>query len=290
MDPVMIVLLVVDAVLLICVIVELARRAGKKKKDFISEDAVTDGAPAAAEGAAEDAAADAAAAEAPAQEEEEKPSLYVFGVQEEETKAEDPAADEHVAEERAEEELPVAETPAETAVQSESAQEEEKEEPPRETAPLPKANFGRGSEPAAPKKPFYERMLEADDETKEFYNELRNEFKSYRNVNARVSKGYDSFRKNRQLVARLLLSGKTIKLYLRLNAGEYEDAKYHQQYVGDKKTYAEIPMLVKVRSRRALANAKTLIADLMAKEGAEKKSRYVKVDYLKTLEALKEND
>lgn len=285
MDPVMIVLLVVDAVLLICVIVELARRAGKKKKDFISEDAVTDGAPAAAEGAAEDAAADAAAAEAPAQAEEEKPSLYVFGVQEEETKAEEPAA-----EERAEEELPVAETPAETAVQSESAQEENKEEPPRETAPLPKANFGRGSEPAAPKKPFYERMLEADDETKEFYNELRNEFKSYRNVNARVSKGYDSFRKNRQLVARLLLSGKTIKLYLRLNAGEYEDAKYHQQYVGDKKTYAEIPMLVKVKSRRALANAKTLIADLMAKEGAEKKSRYVKVDYLKTLEALKEND
>lgn len=276
MDPVMIVLLVVDAVLLICVIVELARRAGKKKKDFISEDAVTDGAPAAAEGAAEDAAADAS----PAQAEEEKPSLYVFGVQEEETKAEEPA----------EEELPVAETPAETAVQSESAPEEEKEEPPRETAPLPKAAFGRGSEPAAPKKPFYERMLEADDETKEFYNELRNEFKSYRNVNARVSKGYDSFRKNRQLVARLLLSGKTIKLYLRLNAGEYEDAKYHQQYVGDKKTYAEIPMLVKVRSRRALANAKTLIADLMAKEGAEKKSRYVKVDYLKTLEALKEND
>lgn len=271
MDPVMIVLLVVDAVLLICVIVELARRAGKKKKDFISEDAVTDGAP---------AAADAAAAEAPAQAEEEKTSLYVFGVQEEETKAEEPAK----------EELPVAETPAETAVQSESAQEENKEEPPRETAPLPKANFGRGSEPAAPKKPFYERMLEADDETKEFYNELRNEFKSYRNVNARVSKGYDSFRKNRQLVARLLLSGKTIKLYLRLNAGEYEDAKYHQQYVGDKKTYAEIPMLVKVKSRRALANAKTLIADLMAKEGAEKKSRYVKVDYLKTLEALKEND
>lgn len=285
MDPVMIVLLVVDAVLLICVIVELARRAGKKKKDFISEDAVTDGAPTAADGAAEDAAADAAAAEAPAQAEEEKPSLYVFGVQEEETKAEEPAA-----EEPAKEELPVAETPAETAVQSESAQEENKEEPPRETAPLPKADFGRGSEPAAPKKPFYERMLEADDETKEFYNELRNEFKSYRNVNARVSKGYDSFRKNRQLVARLLLSGKTIKLYLRLNAGEYEDAKYHQQYVGDKKTYAEIPMLVKVKSRRALANAKTLIADLMAKEGAEKKSRYVKVDYLKTLEALKEND
>ena len=285
MDPVMIVLLVVDAVLLICVIVELARRAGKKKKDFISEDAVTDGAPAAADGAAEDAAADAAAAEAPAQAEEEKPSLYVFGVQEEETKAEEPAA-----EEPAKEELPVAETPAETAVQTESAQEENKEEPPRETAPLPKADFGRGSEPAAPKKPFYERMLEADDETKEFYNELRNEFKSYRNVNARVSKGYDSFRKNRQLVARLLLSGKTIKLYLRLNAGEYEDAKYHQQYVGDKKTYAEIPMLVKVKSRRALANAKTLIADLMAKEGAEKKSRYVKVDYLKTLEALKEND
>ena len=109
-------------------------------------------------------------------------------------------------------------------------------------------------------------------------------------ITARVSKGYDSFRKNRKLIARLYLSGKTFKLYLKLNAGEYENSKYHQQYAGDKKTYAEIPMLVKIKSGRGLANAKTLIADLMKNEGAEKKTRYRKINYIETLKALMEND
>lgn len=142
-----------------------------------------------------------------------------------------------------------------------------------------------------PKKPFYERIVAAEEENiRIFFNEIHNEFKSYRAITARVSKGYDSFRKNRKLIARLYLSGKTFKLYLKLNAGEYENSKYHQQYAGDKKTYAEIPMLVKIKSGRGLANAKTLIADLMKNEGAEKKTRYRKINYIETLKALMEND
>lgn len=49
-------------------------------------------------------------------------------------------------------------------------------------------------------------------------------------------------------------------------------------------------MLVKIKSGRGLANAKTLIADLMKNEGAEKKTRYRKINYIETLKALMEND
>ena len=49
-------------------------------------------------------------------------------------------------------------------------------------------------------------------------------------------------------------------------------------------------MLVKIKSKRGLANAKLLVADLMKQEGAVKKTRLTKVDYIETLKALKEND
>lgn len=232
MDPVLIVLLVIDGLLLISCIITLIQRVKRSKKaDYVTAETVQDGG-------------------------EEKA--------EEQTSAEPEQAES--------ESVPQQESVAEIPSQEErsdgtAAASAEKAEP---ISPAGKKPFVD-----APKKtadPFYIKMLNADEETQGYYNEIRNEFKAYKGVTARISKGYDSFRKNRQLVARILLSGKTIRLYLRLNAGDYENNKFHQQYVGDKKTYAEIPMLVKIKSKRGLANAKLLVADLMKQEGAVKKN------------------
>lgn len=232
MDPVLIVLLVIDGLLLISCIITLIQRVKRSKKaDYVTAETVQDGG-------------------------EEKA--------EEQTSAEPEQAES--------ESVPQQESVAEIPSQEErsdgtAAASAEKAEP---ISPAGKKPFVD-----APKKtadPFYIKMLNADEETQGYYNEIRNEFKAYKGVTARISKGYDSFRKNRQLVARILLSGKTIRLYLRLNAGDYENNKFHQQYVGDKKTYAEIPMLVKIKSKRGLANAKLLVADLMKQEGAVKKT------------------
>ncbi len=140
-----------------------------------------------------------------------------------------------------------------------------------------------------PAVPFYTKMLDADESLQRYYNAIRNEFKSYRNINARISKKGDTFRKGRELIAKLTLSGKTIKLYYKLNIADYEESKFHQKFAGDKKTYAEVPMYVKVKSDRGLKNAITLIGELMNKENVAKKQRYAEVNYIETLKGLEEN-
>ncbi|PWM71551.1 MAG: hypothetical protein DBX59_08590 [Bacillota bacterium] len=270
MDPVMIILVCVIGLLLIGVIVSLAKTSKGKKS-----------APNAEKAAEETKKEEELFSEV----KEEIPAAPA----EAETAADAPCEEAPQEEERAAE----AETVADEAPVKETAEMEESAPSIEVAAAVVSEREPRGFEKipkGEPKKPFYERILLSDEDVRRYFDEIHNEFKSYRNVNARVSKGYDSFRKNRALVARLYLSGKTLKLYLRLDASAYENTKYHQQYAGDKKTYAEIPMMVKIKSARGLANAKTLIADLMKNEGAEKKSRYTKVDYIETLKALMEND
>lgn len=291
MDPVLIILLAVDALLLLCCIVTIIARARQAKKaDFMTAEEKTE------------QSESGEVSETSSNEENEPVEAEEVAkkvVKEEPITAETfPAVEEQavLAEDDIVKEDP-AEVKEETSSENEVVPTESVSE--KETA----ATYAAALEPSVSEKkkpkiegakktadPFYIKMLNADEETQGYYNEIRNEFKSYKGVNARISKGYDSFRKNRQLIARILLSGKSIRLYLRLNAGNYENSKFHQQYVGDKKTYAEIPMLVKIKSKRGLANAKLLVADLMKQEDAVKKTRVTKVDYIETLKALKEND
>ncbi len=272
MDPVLIVLLCVIVLLLILVIVSVATR-GKKKKSAQTE--------------SDSKAENAVECKSESQEtaKDSKPEEAGRVLSQGEVNG-NPAETSET-------------TPASEAETSETTPASEAET--SETTPASEAAAAAAGAPSVgkdfssigkkvEKKPFYERVLDSEDDVRTYFNEIHNEFKSYRNVTARISKGYDSFRKNRELIARLYLSGKTLKLFVKLNSADYEMNKFHQQYVGNKKTYAEIPMMVKIRSVRALKNAKVLIADLMANEGTVKKSRYAKTDYLKTLKALMDND
>ena len=140
-----------------------------------------------------------------------------------------------------------------------------------------------------PAVPFYTKMLSADENLQQYYNTIRNEFKSYKGINARISKKGDTFRKGRELIAKLTLSGKTIKMYFKLNVADYSETKYHQRFAGDKKSYAEVPMCVKIKSDRGLKNALALINDLMSNESVNKKQRFTEINYLDTLKGLEEN-
>ncbi len=283
MDPVLIVLLCVIVLLLILVIVSVATR-GKKKKSAQTE----------SDGKAENAVECKSESQETAKDSKPEEAGRVLSQGEvngnlAETSETTPESEAETSETTPESEAETFETtPASEAETSETTPESEAAAAAAGAPSVGKdfSSIGKKVE----KKPFYERVLDSEDDVRTYFNEIHNEFKSYRNVTARISKGYDSFRKNRELIARLYLSGKTLKLFVKLNSADYEMNKFHQQYVGNKKTYAEIPMMVKIRSVRALKNAKVLIADLMANEGTVKKSRYAKTDYLKTLKALMDND
>lgn len=136
---------------------------------------------------------------------------------------------------------------------------------------------------------FTAKLIQAPDELKEKYSDLKGELLSY-GVKPRMSWGNESFYTGRQTVVKFAIRGKTLIIYLAIDPAEYENTKYIYENAGDTKRYASTPMRIKLRSARAVKWTKELIAILMAKLGLEKREIEA-VDYrpeYETTEALVE--
>ena len=131
----------------------------------------------------------------------------------------------------------------------------------------PFAKLGR-----RPSKPFAQRLAEGDDILKANYQALKQEFESYKKVNARISKKCESFRFGRELVAKLAIRGKSIKCFLNLNPADFDEGRYHQKDASDKKSYVEVPLKMSVRSPRSLKRTIELIAETAKKLEIVKKA------------------
>ena len=116
--------------------------------------------------------------------------------------------------------------------------------------------------------PFQERMLNADDEMKRNYNELKNEILSY-GVNSRVSNSGDAFRLHRKTYVKITIAGLSLKLYFALNPDDYKDSTIPVQNAGHKGIYEEIPLVFKVKSGLSMRRAKELIQTVMDQGGLE---------------------
>ena len=170
----------------------------------------------------------------------------------EEVKEEEPQVEEPVAEEPA----PQPEPEVEPVVEEPAPVEEPQPEPVvEEKKPIIRI-------------PFTERMLNADDEMKNNYNELKNEILSY-GVNSRVSNSGDTFRLHRVTYVKITIAGLSLKLYFALNPDDYKDSTLPVQNAGHKGIYAEIPLVFKVKSGLSMRRCKQLIQDVMDKNGLE---------------------
>jgi hypothetical protein len=116
--------------------------------------------------------------------------------------------------------------------------------------------------------PFRTRMLKADKEMKNNYNELKSEIMSY-GVKSRVSNSGDTFRLHTKTYLKITIAGKSLKLYYALDPKDYEKTTLPVQDAGHKGIYKDIPLVFKVKSDLSLRRAKQLIADTMEKSGLE---------------------
>ncbi|MBQ3116648.1 MAG: hypothetical protein IJC07_06445 [Clostridia bacterium] len=130
---------------------------------------------------------------------------------------------------------------------------------------------------------FAEKLLGLDEKVHGYYDAIYNKFISLRKINPRVSTKGVSFRLGRKLVARLTIRGKTMRLHLALDCNAFDQKIYFQKDMGDVKSYAEIPMMVKVRSDRGFKNAMKLVDALIEKEAIEAKTRYNAVNAVSNL-------
>lgn len=235
------------------------------EEEAAEEEVVEEEAPAEEEAPTED--------EAPAEETQDEFDAFLNSVPEkEEAPAEEaaPAAEEAPAEE--------AEEDAEEAEEEDEEEEEEnpydeEEEAQEEEAPEHEKTLessievqeyvavDENGQPKKIKRKFNTKMMFAPYETKEYYNEVKNYLMMYR-AKGRCSARCESFR-YKGLVAKLALGGKAIKVFLALDPAIIEQyPKYRLKDVSEKKQYAEVPVMIKVRSDRALKYCKELI-DLM---------------------------
>ncbi len=118
------------------------------------------------------------------------------------------------------------------------------------------------------KRSFIARIIQSENEVKEYYGELKNLFLSYPKVHAQVNWSNDRFSFNGETIAKIGINGKQLCLYVALNPEEFPTTVYHQKYEGDKKMYEKTPMMVKVMSAVALKRAVRLVALLMEHNGA----------------------
>lgn len=116
--------------------------------------------------------------------------------------------------------------------------------------------------------PFPTRMLEADDQMKSNYNELKSEILAY-GAKSRVSNSGDTFRLHKVTFVKIAIAGKSLKLYLALDPKDYADSPLPIQDVSHKNIYADIPLVFKVKSELSMRRAKQLISDVMEKNGLE---------------------
>ena len=236
--------------------------------------------------------------EAPVEEEVEE-SESVEEVAEETTEETEEAPVEEVAE-TSEEEEEVSEAPEEVQESAEEISEEEApEESEEETVSIAAETIPETAVAVASddnldisvdhesgtvyyngyRRSFESKLIQSNDRYKDYYSQIKNKLLSYKKIHARMSWSCESFRLGRKLLSKVAFRGRTLCLYLALDPNEYPENIYHQRNMGDKKKYAEVPMMVRVRSNLGLKRALTLIEALMEKEGVALNKKYEETDY-----------
>ena len=112
------------------------------------------------------------------------------------------------------------------------------------------------------RKPFSEKIEAASDEVKNYYNTLKELLLSY-GLSSRISMSGETFKYNKQELAKITLVGKTLRLHLALNPEDYQGSTVNVKNDSGKKTYQSIPTLIKIKSSLAFKRAQMLIIDLM---------------------------
>lgn len=119
-------------------------------------------------------------------------------------------------------------------------------------------------------KSFEAKLIQGDSALKEWYSALRNELLSYRKVSARRSWQHEAFRLGRGTVAKLVIRGKTLRLYLALDPSEYIGSKYLVEDASEHAKFEKTPLLYRIRSERRCRYAKELIAAAVEAAGGQR--------------------
>ena len=117
--------------------------------------------------------------------------------------------------------------------------------------------------------------------TKVYYDSIKNLLLSY-GIKNRISKKNESFRK-KGLVAKISVSGKTLRVHLPLDPTAYDVNRYHQLDLSAKRAFKDVPFTLKVKSDLGYRRALELINSIIIAKGFKLKKGYEPVDFVSTM-------
>lgn len=135
---------------------------------------------------------------------------------------------------------------------------------------------------------FTARFIQADNETKQWYTDLKNYLLSFKKVKDRMSWKRESYRYGREPVVRLGFRGKTLCAYFPLDPNDYLESKYKVEDVSDNITYADTPCMYRLKNSRRVKYAMELIQVVVERLGGGKRIERESVDYYMPYEGLVE--
>ena len=119
-------------------------------------------------------------------------------------------------------------------------------------------------------KGFAFRLAQSNDEVKNYYDIVKNELLSYKDVKSKVSFKHEVFKIRKNILAKLKFRGKTLCVYLNLNPQDYENTKYKVEDMSEVSSNTNLPAMYRVNLPRRAKYVKDLISDLMKKMSIEK--------------------
>lgn len=126
---------------------------------------------------------------------------------------------------------------------------------------------------------FLAKIIQGSDINKRYYSILKNEFLSYKNTRSSMSITADTIYRKGERLAKFVVAGKTLKLYLALDPLSVEK-NFFARDESDKKKYEKTPCCMRIKSSRGMFKAITLITRLMTEKAAVKNPKFVEVDYM----------
>lgn len=120
-------------------------------------------------------------------------------------------------------------------------------------------------------KSFTAKLLLADAEVKGYYAEVATELLSYEKVRSHTGWSGVSFIAGRTQIARCVISGKTLCLYLAADPDSISGSKYKARDVAGTRKYEKTPAMLRIKSQGGVKNAVQCIGDVAAAAGLAKK-------------------
>ena len=157
----------------------------------------------------------------------------------------------------------------------EDAEDDEEEDDDEESS-----NFiTEGAERVRYNRSFTAKICQLNNETKEWYSELKNELLSYQGIKDRMSWKRETFRLGRVSIARFVVRGKTLCLLLAVEPISYNGTKFAVEDVSNMANTADTPTLYRIKNARRLKYAKDMLAGMMKEFKSFKKPQFSPQDY-----------